>query len=111
VKTRINYESCKGKTVEQVADIAGRILFLFTDGTYTLIGVNESSEGYVTDSSDLGGRYEARQLRDLGFYTPEEFKRMEADWNAQDAVRQREQEARERTQYEELKAKFEGAQK
>jgi hypothetical protein len=106
VKTRINYGDCKGKTIEQVADVAGRILFLFTDGTYALMGVNESCDGYVTDSSDLGGRYEAWQLRDLGFYTLEEFNRMEADWKAQDAVRQREAEARERRQLAELQAKY-----
>jgi len=104
-----------GKTIERVAEygeVYDQILALFfTDGTW--LRISSCSNGYEGERGlDVGGNPSDYERVALGFMTEDEYFAKVAAEKESRAKRQSEQaEARDRAEWERLRAKYEGATK
>lgn len=101
----IDLSDAVGKTVAATLEDYDVAVIAFTDDTAVLIKGSET--GYVYSSHE-SLRLAPDALRKLGAYSDDEWAEIERQREAQDAAQRKAAEARDRAEYEKLKARFEG---
>lgn len=106
MKSAICFSDSVGKIIEKVKSIySGKIIILFTDGTFSLVELNAYKRYcYCPEAKDIEKwALNDSYAIDLGICTKEEQK---SRWQAEKARLDKIREEQERKDYERLKAKF-----